>query len=127
MKFIRYWLPALIWMLLIFIGSSIPSVSVSRNGTLDFLAHKVAHLFEYAVLYLLVYRALISGKSAFDKRKIVVALFLVTLYGASDEFHQSFIPGRESRLRDVFIDFLGGLLGGGIWKYCPKVRKTLSI
>ena len=127
MKIFRYWLPALTWMALIFFGSSIPSARVSPNGTLDFLAHKVAHLFEYAALYLLIYRGLIGGKSVFDKREIVVALFLVTLYGASDEFHQSFIPGRESRLRDVFIDFLGGLLGGGIWKYCPKVRKTLSI
>ncbi len=127
MKFIRYWLPALIWMLLIFLGSSIPSARVSQNGTLDFLAHKVAHLFEYAVLYLLVYRALNQGKGAFDKREIVVALFLVTLYGGSDEFHQSFIPGRESRLRDVFIDFLGGLAGVVIWKYYLKVRKILSI
>ena len=127
MKFIRYWLPALIWMLLIFLGSSIPSARVSQNGTLDFLAHKVAHLFEYAVLYLLVYRALNQGKGAFDEREIVVALFLVTLYGGSDEFHQSFIPGRESRLRDVFIDFLGGLAGVVIWKYYLKVRKILSI
>ena len=126
MKFVKCWLPALTWMALIFLGSSIPSARVSQNSTLDFLVHKVAHLFEYAALYLLIYRGLIGGKSVFDKREIVVALFLVTLYGGSDELHQSFIPGRESRLGDVFIDFLGGLLGVGVWKFYPKVRKILS-
>lgn len=127
MKLFKYWLPVLTWMALIFLGSSIPSARVAQNGVLDFLAHKVAHLFEYAALYLLVYRALNQGKSAFDKREIIVALLLVTLYGGSDELHQSFIPGRESRLRDVFIDFLGGLLGVGVWKYYPRVRKIPSI
>lgn len=127
MKTVKYWLPVLTWMALIFLGSSVPSARVSENGTLDFLAHKVVHLFEYAVLFLLIYRAVSQGKSDFNKREIVLVVFLVTFYGASDEFHQGFIPGREPRLRDVLIDFLGGLSGVGIWKYYPKVRKILSI
>lgn len=127
MKFIRFWLPVLIWAFFIFLGSSIPAVKVSSNNTADFLAHKAVHLLEYAILYLLIYRAISQGRRIFDKREIAVAVFLVTLYGGSDEFHQSFTPGREPRIRDIFIDFLGGLLGVGIWKFCPKVRKILSI
>lgn len=127
MKFIKYWLPVLVWAFFIFLGSSVPAVKVSSNNAADFLAHKVAHLLEYAILYLLIYRVLSQGQRGFDKKEIALAILLVSLYGGSDEFHQRFTPGRESRLRDVFIDFLGGILGAGIWRYYPKVRKILSI
>ncbi|MFH1781684.1 MAG: VanZ family protein, partial [Patescibacteria group bacterium] len=64
---------------------------------------------------------------AFNKSKIK-ALIFVLLYGISDEIHQFLVPGRESRIRDVFIDLLGG--GIGLWtvKYLPlTIQKKLGI
>ena len=44
-----------------------------------------------------------------------VAATVVTLaYGASDEWHQSFVPLRDANVRDWFADMLGGAIGAAI-------------
>jgi VanZ family protein len=49
--------------------------------------------------------------SYFDKKKAVLSTVIAALfYGATDELHQSFTPGRDPRLRDVMIDITGSLL-----------------
>ncbi|MGH8657315.1 MAG: VanZ family protein [Gammaproteobacteria bacterium] len=45
------------------------------------------------------------------KKGMVVVLTVTILYGISDEFHQSFVPGRQPSWYDVLADGLGGLLG----------------
>ena len=123
MRFVKYDLPVLLWALLIFIGSSISSVEVSKDGLVDFLSHKAAHLVEYAVLSFLLYRALIREQKIWDGKKVLISILLAVLYAASDEIHQSFSPGRSSRGRDVFIDLLGSLLGVVLWKFLPRVKR----
>lgn len=44
------------------------------------------------------------------KRSAIYAVILAFLYGASDEYHQMYTQGRESRMRDVFIDGGGATL-----------------
>jgi len=107
-KLLKLWLPVVFWCLLIFIGSSIPSPQPTKTF-LDFILHKLFHLFEYAVLFILVYRA---------TRNFGFALLFVISYAFSDEIHQSFVPTREPTLRDVFIDIVGGLLG---WQFLLRV------
>ena len=71
-----------------------------------FIVRKTAHFSEYFILYLLsynVFRCYIKNK----KYSIYLILF-VALYAISDEFHQSFIPGRGPAIRDVLIDTSGG-------------------
>ncbi len=97
----RRW-PLIIWCTLIFLGSSLPSARVSENGLVDFLAHKIIHLIEYAVLGILARRAFGSW---------LKALAFCVLYGVSDEFHQLFVPGRQGKVRDVVVDALGSTLG----------------
>lgn len=46
-----------------------------------------------------------------DRRVLVFAIALATLYGISDEFHQSFVPHRSVEIKDVVIDFLGAAAG----------------
>ena len=74
---------------------------------------KLLHLVEYALLGFLAARALIEIK--FGPRLTIwaVSVAFCYLYGLSDEFHQSFTPGRESALSDACADFLGGGLGAG--------------
>ena len=55
-----------------------------------------------------------------------LALLMVMLYAASDEFHQSFVPNRTSQVSDVFIDTAGGAAGLlALWLFWP-LAKTLE-
>jgi VanZ family protein len=47
-------------------------------------------------------------------RAAVIAVALATGYGATDEFHQSFVPGRGPAFSDVLIDLVGASLGVGV-------------
>lgn len=114
-KILILWLPVFFWCALIFYGSSIPSPQPTQTF-LDFILHKLFHLFEYAVLFVLVYRP--AGE-------FFLSILFVVLYAFSDEIHQSFVPTREPSLRDIFVDFIGGLVG---WRFSlrtqPKKQKN---
>lgn len=68
-------------------------------------------MIEYAILFFLFYRAM---KKTFihlsQKRFFIVSLLFCILYAVLDEFHQSFIRGRTSTVRDVGFDILGMLI-----------------
>lgn len=86
-----------------------------RGGDLlrDTLA-KLAHVVEYGVLALLTMNVLRHAAPGADRRKIAGwAVLFAALYGAGDEWHQSFVPGREARVTDVMIDAVGAALG--VW------------
>jgi VanZ family protein len=94
------WLPIVVWAAVIFALSSIPSLGTGL-GTWDLLLRKLAHITEYAVLAFLLRRAVATP----------VAFAAAVLYAVSDEFHQTFVRGREGRPRDVLIDAVGIVLG----------------
>jgi VanZ family protein len=73
------------------------------------MSRKMAHLIEYGFLAFLTAQALRAGNRP---RRIVLggALLFCVLYAASDEFHQSFVPGRYAKVRDVALDALGAAL-----------------
>lgn len=76
---------------------------------LQFYVRKAAHFTAYALLGLLAYQSLdVIKKKRF--RALTAALFAM-LYACSDEFHQSFVPGRSPEVRDVCIDTTGAVLG----------------
>lgn len=60
--------------------------------------------------YLLLGRAYLHGLGS-GRKAAWLALGLCILYAASDEFHQSFVPGRGPRVMDIGIDTLGSLVG----------------
>lgn len=95
------WLPVLVWAAVIFAFSSVPSLD-SGLGTWDFVLRKCAHMTEYAILAVLLLRATASYVWAFP---------LTVAYAASDEFHQTFVRGRDGSPRDVAIDAAGALIG----------------
>jgi VanZ family protein len=110
---------------LIFFLSSIPKISKGGNPVFSFLFFKSLHLIEYGVLFLLTRRALSHylrpphkkirfGFLSLSISPALVSFLFVLLYGASDEFHQTWVPSRQGRPRDVMIDGLGGLLAW--WK-----------
>jgi VanZ family protein len=100
-SFARAWLPVILWCAVIFALSAVPSLRTGL-GAWDLIVRKLAHVTEYAVLAALLVRA---------TKQPPVALLLGTLYAASDEFHQTFVRGREGRPRDIVIDAVGLIIG----------------
>ena len=72
-KFLNLWLPVLLWMGVIFIGSSIGSMPKVGGRATDAIVHRIAHLIEFALLGWLVLRALSDGRLP-DRRTFVIAL-----------------------------------------------------
>lgn len=119
--FVFYWAPVLVWMLIIFRLSSGAVPSASEIYWQDFAVKKSAHMLFFGILAILIYRGLInSGVS--KKKAILWAILASTLYGATDEYHQSFSQIRESRIRDVGFDGAGSMVSGIIVLYVvPKL------
>lgn len=105
--------PALLWMTLIFVGSSLPSARVSDDQLVDLIAHKSVHLFEYSVLAILLRRA--TGAW-------LLSLLIAGFFSFSDEYHQTFVPGRNGRWQDSMVDIFGALLGGLLFTLTVKLR-----
>jgi VanZ family protein len=74
---------------------------------------KILHLFEYAGLAALFGRALL-GEGLGWSASFVVAWLLAAAYGATDEYHQLFVPLRSGELRDWIVDVLGASLGAAL-------------
>ena len=104
---LKYWGPAFLVMAVIFAFSSIPSVELPNFGLLDIFVKKGAHALGYGLLALSYLWGLKRERSKIESRLFFFAWFLATLYSASDEFHQSFVPGRHPAFTDVIIDSLG--------------------
>lgn len=101
-KFLRF-LPALIWMSVIFYFSSRQTTGIGGDSYwFRFLILKSFHLIEYAILFILLNYAL---------NNYFYSVIIAYLYGCSDEIHQLFTPGRTSKFTDTLIDLLGILIG----------------
>jgi VanZ like family len=95
------WLPVVAWAGLIFTLSAIPDLGTGLGGW-DLVLRKLAHAAEFAVLGLLLLRALGHAWSAF---------WLGVAYAVTDEIHQAFVPGRLGSPLDVVIDAAGVAAG----------------
>lgn len=129
MKKIKYFIPAILWMGLIFFFSSQNGTASDSNSyflinllgkiginisssiglsVANFIVRKTAHVTEYFILFMLLY---FGFKKIYLKNIIIYPAIITILYSISDEFHQLFIEGRSGRIKDVFIDSIGILIG----------------
>ncbi|MGQ0645532.1 MAG: VanZ family protein [Elusimicrobiota bacterium] len=114
MRIVSLWAPPALWCGLIFYLSGIPDLGTGL-GFYDLILRKAAHFIEYAVLALLVWRAL-AGSGSVPPRGIFWGAFgFCVLYAVSDEWHQGFVPGRVPSRLDVLLDSLGAL-AAVVWK-----------
>ncbi len=113
------WLPLLGWMGLIFFLSAQPDLPNLGHGWLGWLFSSAAHTFVYGVLAVLWVRALGKGR-----RVRFAAFVLAMLYALSDEFHQTFVPGRVADPWDLFCDALGATLALVASAWLGRERKA---
>src|SRR5690242_19434936 len=90
------WGPPIVYMLLIFHFSS---ESIPLPELTEHVWDKILHTIEYAGLAFVLCRALV-GEGASWVRAAVVAVVLTSAYGASDEWHQAYVPVRSSDVCD---------------------------
>jgi VanZ family protein len=102
------WVPPLLIMGLIFFFSSLPSTKVPHLGGLDYLIKKGSHALGYGLLGLSYYYAL--PRSLSRVYRWLLALIMAILFALSDEYHQSFVEGRNSSFGDVAIDGFGAFI-----------------
>jgi VanZ family protein len=151
-RFLKNWLPVLVWLGVIFLGSTDlmsaertsrfvvpllhwlkPDISLESLASIHLIVRKFAHLSEYAILALLLLRAAICMSTR--KRSISILCVIVwvacVLLAATDEFHQTFVRSRGASFRDIMIDSAGaifGLLIGAIfaigWARSTRLEKT---
>jgi len=124
--FLRAWGPSLLMMIAIFCFSSIPSNEMPNFGLGDFLVKKGGHAAGYALLALANLRALPKGRRdgvGWNKKRWWLAWLLAVLYSATDEFHQSFVPGRNAALTDVGIDAFGAAVGLMLWGWFQQRKQ----
>lgn len=132
--FVTYWLPVLAWIGVTFTASAdshsyqhssrilvpilhwlFPHLSKDALDWCLLIARKCAHLTEYAILGLLIWRALrqpVKGDTRpWSWRTFGWTIVLVALCASGDEFHQRFVPTRDPAVHDVVIDTVGATLG----------------
>ena len=112
---IKFWAPVAVWALVIFLFSSLSVTPTTEIYWQDFIVKKTAHVIEYGIFAILLYRALRS--EGVEKLNAgLLAILVSVIYGATDEYHQGFTPGREPRVRDVVFDTIGAIAGVYICK-----------
>ena len=127
MAWLKRWWPALLWAAAIsgfstqgfssehtshyiipFLHWLLPSASPETLELLHHAIRKCAHFTEYFILSLLIFRGIRAGEKGWHLRWAFVTVLIVFGYAALDEFHQSFVPGRQAAFTDVLIDASGG-------------------
>jgi VanZ family protein len=123
-KFFSYWFPVLVYCLLIFIQSSHPTPDITPHWP---YIDKVLHAIAYALLGALFLRAFnTTGIKQNLKLIILLSILLSSLYGISDEIHQSFVPYRTADAFDVLADIFGSAFGVYIF-FKIKIGKNAKI
>ena len=117
-KFLFYWLPVIIWAGLIFGLSSVPDLKSGLVSNYDLVIRTFAHFAEFAVLAILFSRiGYLEEKSKRYGLIFIISVVAAALYAVSDEYHQSFIEGRQAAAVDVLIDSVGAFIGAATYYF----------
>ena len=114
-RFVKYWLPLCIYVAAVITVSSMPTLPSPDPRLLK--PDKLWHFLEYMILGFLVFRAFRSASKAWvGEHPYLATLLFVIIFGATDEIHQSFVPGRNASPFDWMADTAGGMLAMGVMK-----------
>ena len=134
---LRYWIPAIIVAAMISLFSThyfsgektarlivpvlhwlFPGASPHMLRLMHIGIRKLAHITEFGLFSITVFHGIRAGRSGWSFKWALGTLFIAVAYASLDEWHQSFVPLREPRVRDVAIDAFGALLAQTlVWFY----------
>ena len=117
----RHWLPAGVWAATIFLLSAQPRLPRPPGSLTDKDAHALAlGLLAAACLF-----GLTQGRlAAVTGARAALAATLAILYGVTDEWHQTFVPGRQADVFDVLADAVGACLVAALaWACAILLRR----
>jgi VanZ family protein len=143
-KRFKYWIPAICVAALISIFSThyfssaetsrilipflhriFPFASLHTLSRMHTAIRKLAHVTEFGVLSTAVFHGVRGERSGWRWQWALVTLIIAVSYAGLDEWHQSFVPMREARFRDVLIDATGALLAQvSAWIYAKLHRNS---
>lgn len=121
-RFAKYHLPIILYIILIFILSSISKLPVLDTD----IEHidKLAHFIEYLIFFFLSVISLNNTPISIRKTtSYKLALIVSILFALSDEFHQSFVRGRHADRYDLLADSLGILAGTATCYIAMLIKK----
>jgi VanZ family protein len=112
------------WLLLQILSLLHATVSPHTFEVLHFLMRKAAHMTEYAVFCLLIYAAFLDTDDfEWRPRLALGSVIIAGVYSLTDEYHQSFVPGRTASIVDCGIDTVGAALSTMIVLVWSHLRK----
>lgn len=122
MRMIRYYLPAMGWVILILFLCTLPGKAVPTVGFLDMLhIDKVAHFFLFGGMVLLLAYGYFRQKGSISTRMLALIVLSVTGYGLAIEFIQKYlIPNRSFDLWDLAADAAGAIAGALIFRFIGR-------
>jgi len=140
----RYWLPAIAVAIVISLFSThyfsseqtgrvilpilrwlFPSASLHVLRVMHVGIRKAAHVTEFGIFSAAVFHGVRAERSGWRLEWAVITLLIAVSYAGLDEWHQSFVPLREARFRDVLIDATGALLAQiFVWVYAKLHRNS---
>jgi VanZ family protein len=139
---VKYWLPVIAWVLLIFAASGdlmsaehtsrfigpflrwlVPDITDATIAAVQLFARKCAHLAEYAVLAALVCRAFRQSIARLWHAAFF-AFVIAAACASLDEFHQSFVASRTGTPVDVAVDCCGAVIGLAIYRWLGRARTS---
>jgi VanZ family protein len=140
---LKYWIPAICVAVLISVFSThyfssaqtarviipilhrlFPSLDMHTLSRMHTAIRKLAHVVEFGVFSIVVFRGVRAERTGWKFQWAILTLLIATAYAGLDEWHQSFVPLREPRFRDVLIDMAGALLAQMlVWIYA-KLHKN---
>ena len=103
------YVPLVLYWVILFTATTIPG-----NQLPDIhLSDKIEHFSAFFILAILLNLTMIYQRKSFllFKNAALVTIIICLSYGAIDELHQMFIPGRSADIRDWLADSIGVILG----------------
>jgi VanZ family protein len=123
-KFVWFWMPLAAYAGAIFFVSSMSAPPLPPISFQYF--DKVLHATEYFIFGFILFRALAMGQEGLRPNSALFwTVLLGAIYGASDEIHQYFVPGRSADINDFVVDVLGTFAGGIVyWKVIMRFSQA---
>jgi VanZ family protein len=114
----RFFIPLLRWL---FPAASPHTLNLMHTGI-----RKLAHITEFGVFSTAVFHGVRGERYGWRFQWALITLIIAVSYAGLDEWHQSFVPMREARFRDVLIDSAGALLAQVlVWIYAKLHRNSV--